>query len=118
MGACAFVVAFVVTGLATTSSEPEDSSDDDSSLDSSLELDAATAVPFEGGTFTSDGFVEAGLDCVGFVAAAPLAAALGGAALADAALAAGFESSLPWSSLSEPSSLSLSLSALAGAVFE
>jgi hypothetical protein len=113
-GADAFAVPFAATGLVTTSSEADDSSDD-SSLDSSLELDAAAPAPFEGGAFTSDAFVGAGLDCAGFVAAVPLAAALGGAALA-----AGFDSSSPESSLSESSSLSLSAftGALVGAFFK
>ena len=58
---------------------------------------------------------------MGFVAA-PFAAALGGGALVSAALAVGFDGSSPESSLSEYSSLSLSLTGfaetLAGGCFE
>ena len=117
VGADAFAVPFEATGLVMTSSEADDTSDD-SSLDSSLELDAAAPAPFEGGAFTSDAFVGADLDCAGFVAVVPLAAALEGAALAGAALAAGFDSSSPESSLSESSSLSAFAGALVGAVFD
>jgi len=108
----------VETFLVGASSEAEDSSSEDSSLDSSLELDAAAAVTFVGRAFTGCAFAGTGFDWVG-VAAAPFAAALGGgtlgAAFAGAALAAGFGGSSE-SSLSESSSLSLSLADFLGAL--
>jgi len=99
-GEDAFAEAFDVTGLVGPSSEAEDSSSEDSSLDSSLELDVAAPVPFVGEAFTAGAFLGTGLDCVGLVAAVPLAVALEGAPFA-----AGFEGSWSESSLSESSSL-------------
>lgn len=114
----------MVTFLVGASSEAEDSSSDsssseDSSLDSSLELDGAAAVIFVGAAFTGGAFGGAGFDWVDFVAA-PFAAALGGGAsrapFADAALVVGLDGFSSESSLSESSSLSLSLTGFAGAL--
>ena len=115
-----FAVAFAAMGLeGTFSSSEEDSSSDDSSLDSSLEPDSGLATAFAGEVLVAadfmgeDAFVVTGLDCVGLVAAVPLVTALGGVFFAGAALATGFDGSSLESSLSESSSLSLSLTGFA-----